>query len=92
MTSQPLFQSTFILEKSGVAIFSDIIKLVTKFIKTIFKDSDTVKSIRNYISKRNLLLYFLTYQNLLIFGEKMLMSAEQKGYVTWLIYFWIFFG
>ena len=82
MTSQPLFQSTFILEKSGVAIFSDIIKLVTKFIKTIFKDSDTVKSIRNYISKRNLLLYFLTYQNLLIFGEKMLMSAEQKGYVT----------
>ena len=60
MTSQPLFQSTFILEKSGVAIFSDIIKLVTKFIKTIFKDSDTVKSIRNYISKRNLLLYFLT--------------------------------
>ena len=82
MTSQPLFQSTFILEKSGVVIFSDIIKLVTKFIKTIFKDSDTVKSIRNYISKRNLLLYFLTYQNLLIFGEKMLMSAEQKGYVT----------
>ena len=61
MTLQPLFQSTFILEKPGVAIFcSDIIKLVTKFIKTIFKDSDKLKSIRNYESKRNLYLYFLT--------------------------------
>ena len=32
--------------------------------------------IRNYVSKWNLYLYFLTKQNLLISGEKMLMSPE----------------
>ena len=29
---------TFIFERSGVAIFANIIKIVTMFIKTIFKD------------------------------------------------------
>ena len=36
--------------------------------------------------KCNLYLCFLIYQNLLISGEKMLMSAELKGCVTWFIY------
>ena len=48
MTSQPLFQSTFILRRPEVAIFADIIKFVTMFIKTIFKDSRKVKRIINY--------------------------------------------
>ena len=36
---------------------------------------------RNHASKANLYLYFLTQQNLLISGKKMLMSAELKGCV-----------
>ena len=59
MTSQTLFQNTFILRKLGVAIFADIIKIVTIFIRTIFKDSNKVKIIENYGSKCNLYLYIL---------------------------------
>ena len=33
---------------------TDIIKIVTTFTKTIFKDSREVKRIRNYVSKCNL--------------------------------------
>ena len=59
MTSQNLFQNTFILRKPRVAIFVDIIKIVTTFIKKIFKDSENAKRIRNYVSKCNVYLYFL---------------------------------
>ena len=69
-------------KKTGVAFFADIIKIVTMFIKTIFKDSGKVKRIKNYLLKRNLYLYFLIYQNMLISGEKILMSAELKRCVT----------
>ena len=48
-----------ILKRPGVVIFVDIIKVVTMFIKTITKDSRTVKRIRNYVSKSNLYVYFL---------------------------------
>ena len=47
MTSKYLFQNAFILRKPRVAIFADIIKIVTMFIATIFKDSKKVKRIRN---------------------------------------------
>ena len=50
---------TFILRRPGVAIFTGIIKILTIFIVTIFKDWSKVKRIRNYVSKRNLYLYFL---------------------------------
>ena len=76
------FQNAFILRRAWVAIFGDIIKIVTMFIKTIFKDSRKVKRTRNYVSRCSLYLYFLIYQNLLISGEEMLMSAELKGCVT----------
>ena len=46
-------------KKARVAIFADIIKIIIMFIKTIFKDSKKDKIIRNYVSKRNLYLYFL---------------------------------
>ena len=69
------------------AIFAYIMKIVTIFIKTIFKDSKKVKRIRNYVSKCSLYLYFLIQRNLLISGEKMLMSAELKWCVAWIIYF-----
>ena len=39
MTPQPLFQNTFILREPLVVIFADIIKILTMFIKTIFKGS-----------------------------------------------------
>ena len=42
-----------------VAIFAEIIKVVTMFIKTIFKDSKKLKRIRNYVLKCNLYLHFL---------------------------------
>ena len=70
------FQNTFILRR-----------LLTMFIKTIFKDLIKVKRIRNYVTKCSLYLHFLIQQNLLISGEKMLMSAELTGCVTWFIYF-----
>ena len=50
--------------------FADIIKIITSFIKKIFKDSRKVRRIRNYVSKCNLYLYFLIKQNLLICGKK----------------------
>ena len=82
MVSKPLFQNTAILRQPGVAIFGDIIKIVTTFIKAIIKDSRKVKKKRSCASKSNLYLHFLMQQNLLVSREKMLMSAELKGCVT----------
>ena len=73
------FKNIFILRRPRVAIFVDNIKLLTMFIKTIFKDSKKFKRIINYVSKCNLYLYSLIQQNLSISGEKMLMSADLKG-------------
>ena len=56
IASQLLFQDTFILRKPRVAIFADIIKNVTMFIKIIFKYLEKVKRIRNYVGKSNLYL------------------------------------
>ena len=35
-----------------------IIKIITMYIKTIFEDSKEFKTVRNYVSKRNLFLCF----------------------------------
>ena len=53
------FQKIFILRRPRVAIFADIIKILTTFIKTILKDSRKVRRIRSYVSEWNLYLYFL---------------------------------
>ena len=82
MTLQPLFQITFILRRPGVAIFPDIIEIVTMVIKTIFKDPRKFKRIENCVSKCNTYPYFSTKQNLLNSGEKKLMLAGLKGCVT----------
>ena len=71
-----------ISRRSSVANFADTIKIVTIFIKAIFKDSKKVTRIRNYVPKYNQYLYFLIQQNLAISGEKMLMSAKLKACVT----------
>ena len=52
------FLNTLVL-MPGVAIFADVIKIATMFIKTIIQDSRKVKRIINYVSKSNLYLYFL---------------------------------
>ena len=36
MTPSPLFQNSIVLKRPGVAIFADIIKIITIFIKRIF--------------------------------------------------------
>ena len=53
MTSQPLNENAFLLRRSTVANFADIIK-VQAIIKNAFKDSKKVKRIRNYVFKCNL--------------------------------------
>ena len=75
MTSYALFQNTVILRRSEVAIFADIIKIITKFIKKLFKDS----RIKNYVLKCNLYLYLLILENLPISGEKLLMSSKLRS-------------
>ena len=77
-----LFLKIFILRRPGVAIFADIIKIVSKLIKTVIKDSREVRTIRNYVSKWNLYLYFLIQQSLLISSKKILVSTEIKYCVT----------
>ena len=59
-------------------------------IKTTYKDSIKVKRIRKNVSKWNLYLYLLI-QKLLIFGEKMLISAKLRSVSRDLYIFWIFF-
>ena len=56
MTSWPFFQKSFILRRSGVAIFANIIKILAAFIKTILEDSRKVRIIRGYVSEWNLYL------------------------------------
>ena len=46
MTSQPLFQNTFILRRPRVANFSDIRKITTTIIKKIVKDSKKLKELK----------------------------------------------
>ena len=50
MTSWNLIENAFILRRPRVAIFGDIIKIATLFIKEIFEDSKRVKRTRNYVS------------------------------------------
>ena len=45
------FSKYCFLRRPGAAIFADIIKIVTIFIKTIIQDSRKVKRIINYVSK-----------------------------------------
>ena len=45
------FQKIFILRRPEVAIFADIIKVLTKFIKAILKDLGKVRKIRSYVSE-----------------------------------------
>ena len=53
------FTSSYIyLKTPRVANFADIIKIVTIFIWTTFKDWKKLKELENYALKSNLYLYF----------------------------------
>ena len=67
-----------------LAIFPDIIKIVTMF---IFKKSLKTQKRKNQklCIKMQSTSVFLDIANLLTSGEKMLMSAELKGCVAWFI-------
>ena len=52
-------QNIFILRWPRVANFTGNIKIATMFVKTIFKASNKVKRIRNYVLRYNQYLYFL---------------------------------
>ena len=45
------FHKIFILRRPEVAIFGDLIIILTTFIKTIIKDSRKVRRIRSYVSE-----------------------------------------
>ena len=55
--------------------FAEIIKIVK-----VLKDSRKARRIRKYVSKWNIYLDFLIKPNLLISGNKMLMSAGLKRF------------
>ena len=65
-----MFQVTFILRRSRVANFADIINISTIFIETTFKNSSKVKRIRNNALKCNFFLYFLIKQKIRISDKK----------------------
>ena len=82
---------TFHLRRPRVTNFPDIIKVSTMFIKTTFNDSKKVKPIGNYALKRNLYLYFLIKQKLLISVKKYWRQQNSKGVSRDLYIFWSFF-
>ena len=57
MTLKLLLENTFVLRRVEVAIFADIIKILTMFIITVYKDSRKVKINRNYVSQYNLSVF-----------------------------------
>ena len=54
MTSQLLLQNIILLRRPEVAIFADVIKIITRFTKKDFQDSRKGKRIRNYVLKCNI--------------------------------------
>ena len=67
----------------------DIIKIITIYIKTIFKDSKEFKRVRNYVSKCNLYLFLQIAKFVFIIGEKNADVSRTQG-VCHVIH--IFFG
>ena len=69
--------------KARVVNFDDVIKIVTIFIKTSFKDSNKVKSIRNFMYQNPIYICISWYRKkLLITGEKMMASVELKEHTS----------
>ena len=54
-----MFQNAVTSRRSGVAIFADINKIITRFTKKISKDLRKVKRIRDYVPKKQSISVFL---------------------------------
>ena len=89
MTSEPLFQNTFILGRPRVAIFADIIKIVTTVIQAIFKDSKKVKKELEIMFKNAIYTFISWYRKIYWFPVKNADVSRIQG-VCHVVY--IFFG
>ena len=92
MTSQPLFQNTFILRKPRLAISNYIIKILTMFIKKIFKDSKKSRKNHKLFIKMQSISVFLDIAKFAYFRRKNAdISRTQEVCHAHLHTFWIFF-
>ena len=57
MTSQPSFQTTIVLRRPGVAIFADISKIITRFIKINSKDSRKAKKLKSCTKMKSISVF-----------------------------------
>ena len=89
---QKPFQNTLILKRPRVAIFADIIKVVTIFTKTIFKDSKKKKKgIRNYY-QNSVYICFSSCNKIYRFSVKKCWCQQiSRGVLRDSHDFWIFF-
>ena len=86
-----MFQNTVILRRPGVAIFADIIKIIARFTKKIFKDSRKAKRIRNYVLK-SIYICISWHNKICWFPVKKRWCQQKSWYVSRYSYiFWIFF-
>ena len=87
MTSWSLFQNTVILKRPVVAIFADIIKVLTRFTKKSPKTQEKFKELE--IMYQNAIYICISwYKKICWFPvKKMLMSAQLRVRVTWMIHF-----
>ena len=76
-----IFQNTFILRRSRVANFTDIIKITNTYIKTTFKDSKEAKKNQKFCTRMHSLFVVLDITKIADFRLKMLISAERQGCV-----------
>ena len=88
-----MFQNTFTLSKPRLAVFANIMKVVTMFRKTICKDSLNINITRNYVPKCNQYLYLLMWQNFLNSDKKNAGISRNQGVcVVTHIMFWSSLG
>ena len=66
-------------------------QIITMFIKKSLKTQENLKELEIMYQNAIYICFSWYNNNLLISGEKMLMSSELRGGVTWFISFWIIF-
>ena len=77
MTSKPLFQNSFILRRSRVAIFGHITQVVTMFIKAVLEDSKKLKALQNTYQNA-IYMCISSYSKICCFPRKTDVSRNQR--------------
>ena len=81
------FQRIFILRRPGVAIFAEIIKILTTLLNQSLKTQEKLEELE-IMYLNGLCIYISWYSKICWFMvKKMLLSAELKECITWFIYF-----